>query len=75
MLSVDLYTKVVLSIIAVCLVVISVEQSHWSKLETVQAQQPMLISGYNFDDSGTQKQYRLGNGAGEKPGIPVVVQK
>jgi hypothetical protein len=66
----SLYTKVILSIIAGCLVVISFEQAHWSKLEPVQAQQPVVctISGYNFGG----KQIPLGNGAGEGPGIPVV---
>ena len=73
--SVDLYTKAVLTIIAVCLFVLSVEQSHWNRLETVQAQQPMVISGYSFNDSGTQKVYMLGNRSGDKPGIPVVVVK
>lgn len=51
----------------------SFEQAHWSKLETVQAQQPMMINGYNFDNSSTEQHYVLGNGAGEKPGLPVVV--
>jgi hypothetical protein len=67
--SVDLYTKVILSIIAGCLVVLSFEQAHWNKVETVQAQQPMLINGYTFDGQS----YQLGTGAGQKPGIPVVV--
>jgi len=73
MFSVHTYTKVILSIIAVCLVVLCFEQAHWNTLETVQAQQPMLINGYSFDDSGTTKQILFGNGNGEKPGLPVMV--
>lgn len=72
MFSVDRYTKIVLSIIAGCLIVLCVEQSRWGRVETVQAQQPFVIEGYTFDESGTQKNYHLGNGSGEKPGIPVV---
>jgi len=67
----DLYTKLVLSMIAACLVVLCFEQSHWAKLETVQAQQPFQIEGYNFDG----KFYRLGSGLNDRPGIPVVVVK
>jgi hypothetical protein len=73
MFSGDKYTKVVLSIIAVCLVVLCFEQAHWNTLQTVQAQQPTLINGYSFDDSGTTKQFLFGNGNGEKLGLPVVV--
>ena len=72
MLTVDRYTKIVLSIIAGCLIVLCFEHSPWGKLEAVQAQQPFVIEGYTFDESGTQKTYHLGNGSGEKPGIPVV---
>ena len=69
MLVVDRYTKIVLSIIALCLVVLCLEQSHWGKVETVQAQgQVFMVQGYMFNGNP----YLLGDGPNQKPGIPVV---
>jgi hypothetical protein len=74
MFSVDAFTKVVLSIIAACLVVLCFEQARWSNVETVQAQQPTdtMIKGYIFNDSGQDKRVAFGNGAGQMPGLPVM---
>ena len=73
--SADLYTKIALSIIALCLLVLCVEQSPWSRLETVQAQQPFIIQGFSYDNNGIQKTYHLGTNASadEQLGFPVVV--
>ena len=69
----DLYTKVVLSIIAGCLLILCIEESHWGKLAAVQAQQPLVIEGFTYHDVGAPQTYRLGNNSGERRGIPVVV--
>ena len=69
----DLYTKVVLSIIAACLLILCIEQSHWSKLDAVQAQQPFVIEGFTYHGVGAPQTYRLGTNSGEQKGIPVVV--
>lgn len=67
----DLYTKVVLTIIAVCLAVLCIEESHWNRLQTVQAQSGQLvISGYTFSHLGNTRVVQLGDNS---PGIPVVV--
>jgi hypothetical protein len=70
----DLYTKVVLTIIALCLAVLCVEESRWNRLETVQAQSgQVVISGYAYNESGSLHVYALGNRYGDKQGIPVAI--
>ncbi len=69
----DLYTKIVLTMIAVFLAVLCVEQSHWNHLQTVQATgpQPVVISGFVYDG----KFVDLGAGYGKSPGVPVQTTK
>jgi hypothetical protein len=70
----DLYTKVVLTIIAICLGILCLEQSHWNRLETVRADSGQVyIAGYVFDSGGSTKTVRLGSFNDDRPGIPVVV--
>jgi hypothetical protein len=72
----DLYTKVVLTIIALCLAVLCLQGSRWSHLDTVHAQSgEVVIGGYAYNDNGTVKVIPLGNGYGRAAGIPVVVLK
>jgi hypothetical protein len=77
MMNLDLYTKAVLTIIAACLFVLCIEQSHWNRLNTVQAQgvkpQEVVISGYVYDLNGQRSVFTFGNTRAH--GIPVVVQK
>jgi hypothetical protein len=73
--STDIYTKVVLTIIMICLAVLCVEDSHWNRLQTVQAQSGhVLIGGYTFEEDGKTQSFRLGTDSGDRSGIPVVVR-
>ncbi len=74
MFSADLYTKLVLTIIALCLAVLCIQGSQWSRLDTVHAQSgQVLISGYTYYDNGIQKVFTFGTGTDHGRGIPVVV--
>ncbi len=70
----DLSTKAVLTIIAICLAILCLEQSQWNRLETVRADSGQVyIAGYVYDSYGTQNTVRLGTSGAA--GIPVVVTK
>ena len=72
MASTDLYTKIILTIIAVCLVVLCLEQSHWNHVETVQAQtEGVLIKGYVVTSGGHSRTV-LFSPEGQA-GVPVIM--
>jgi len=75
----DLYTKIVLTIIAVFLGVLCVEQSHWIRVESVHAESPqqVVISGYVWHKNGKEDMVLLGSQLDKgnyNPGIPVFIQ-
>jgi hypothetical protein len=70
--STDLYTKVVLTIIATCLVVLCLEQSHWTRVDTVQAQtEGVVIKGYVVTSGGHSRTILFGPEG--QAGVPVIV--
>jgi hypothetical protein len=72
MFSADRYTKVVLTVIALCLAVLCVEGAHWSRVDTVQAQSAgVLIRGYIINEGGRPKTVLLDSNS--TSGIPVIV--
>lgn len=73
MFSTDRYTKIILTIIAACLLVLCLEQSHWSHVDSVQAQSGgVLIKGYIVtSDGGNQKTILFGPYG--QAGVPVIV--
>jgi hypothetical protein len=74
MLSTDLYTKSILTVIALCLAVLCLQGSHWNHPNTVHAADgQMIIGGYSYYDSGAQKIVTLGTNYGQARGIPVIV--
>ena len=72
MFSTDRYTKVVLTVIALCLAVLCVEGAHWNRVDTVEAQSSgVLIRGYIINEAGKPKTVLLD--ANRTSGIPVIV--
>jgi hypothetical protein len=75
----DLYTKSVLTIIAVCLMILCVQSARWNRLETVHASGPQqeAISGYVWHDAkGKENVVLLGSqleNTDYNPAIPVFI--
>jgi hypothetical protein len=73
----DLYTKSVLTIIAVCLMILCVQGARWSRIETVHADGPqqVAISGFVWHDAkGKEAVVLLGSrleNPDYNPAIPV----
>lgn len=65
----DLYTKIVLTVIAAFLGVLCVEQSHWGRVQSVQAAEPQQVIIRGFVANNTL--YDLGG----DHGIPVLIVK
>jgi hypothetical protein len=72
MFSTDLYTKIILTIIAACLVVLCLEQAHWNHVDAVQAQtEGLLIKGYVVTSGGHARTILFGPEG--QAGVPVIV--
>jgi len=72
MFSTDLYTKIILTIIAACLVMLCLEQSHWNHLDPVHAQtEGVLIKGYVVTSGGHTRTILFGPEG--QAGVPVIV--
>jgi hypothetical protein len=73
----DLYTKSVLTIIAVCLMILCVQSARWSRVESVHADGPqqVAISGFVWHDAkGKEAVVLLGSrlvNPDYNPAIPV----
>jgi hypothetical protein len=72
MFSTDLYTKIMLTIITACLVVLCLKQSRWSHVDAVQAQtEGLLIKGYIVNSGGHTRTILFGPEG--QAGVPVIV--
>jgi hypothetical protein len=77
----DFYTKSVLTVIALCLMILCIEGTRWNRVETVHADGPqqVLISGYVWHEKNGKEDVVLLGSRLEKseysPAIPTVTQQ